>query len=161
MAYDVHLFACPNCLAHFRHKFLFFCRMAPVQLTLKVMSLGEIKPILNTYIFLDGDDTSQHLRSVIRSEVNKVHGNMPFSATNDDILDITASGGIDVAQMLDRPMSVFPTHFREVVVKINPVPAVEVTENNEPLVDLVKENQTLMSFLTHKYSNEHTLGTKW
>ena len=68
--------------------------------------------MLNKYLFLDASDTVKYLRSVLRNEMNSAHNEIPFNATDAEITSIVGSGGTDLSQMLDRPMSVFPPCFK-------------------------------------------------
>ena len=82
------------------------------------------------------------MRTIIKEQVVSAKRDATFDASNDKILEIIGSGGANIRSMLDRPLSVFPSRFDKIKVKIIicSAQADEEEDKDEEMVNLVDEN---------------------
>ena len=116
------------------------------------------KEVVNDFLYFDDegnkDELTKHLRTIIKEQVVSAKRDATFDASNDEILEIIGSGGANIRSMLDRPLSVFPSRFDEIKVKIiiYSAQADEEEDKDEEMVDLVDKNVVVTSFLDSEFT---------
>ena len=122
----------------------------PTSFLLKVVEFGG-KEVVNDFLYFDDegdkDELTKHLRTIIKERVVSAKRDATFDASNDEILEIIGSGGANIRSMLDRPLSVFPSRFDEIKVKIIicSAQADEGEDKDEEMVDLMNGVMSVIS----------------